>query len=330
MAVAEINAAGGVKGRPLRLVFEDDSESVNEGLLVAQRLAANPEVVAVVGHLHSYVTVPAAAIYEGAGLVMLSPTSTDPELTTKGYQHVFRTTFTDQETGRQLAEHAAEKGYRRVAIYYVRNPYGRTLASAFEEHSGNVGVSVVARASYEPKTTFDPRGFEHTLRQWKQLEIDAVFLAAEVPVAGHLIAEMRKMGLNQPVLGGDAMSVPTLMDAGGAAVEGTVVAAAFHAGDPRPEVRRFVEAFRRRYNKDPDAGSAVGYDAIQVLGQALARASSPSPEALTKALRGLPSWNGVTGAIAFDERGDLKNRQMVKLVVRNGRFEPVPQRTASR
>lgn len=327
MAVAEVNAAGGVRGRRLRLLFEDDRQSVNEGLRIAQRLTANPEVVAVIGHLQSYVTLPASAIYEGAGVVMVSPFSTDPALTGRGFQHVFRTTFTDQQTGRQMAEHASRQGYRRVAIYYVRSEYGRGLANAFEERAGDVAISVAARASYEPAEVFDPRTFEPTLRQWKQLEIDAIFLAGEIPVAGHLIAEMRRQGLTQPILGGDAMSFPALITAAGPAAEGTVVAAAFHSRDPRPEVARFTTAFNARYRREPDAGAALGYDAVHELARALAHAPAPTPAAISAAIREMPAWNGVTGPIHFDAHGDLVGRKVVRLVVRGGRFEPLGDAT---
>lgn len=324
MAIDEVNAAGGIRGRRLLLLTEDDNESVNEGLRVAQRLASRPEVTAVVGHLQSYVTVPAAAIYENAGRVLIAPTSTDPELTAKGYRNVFRTIFTDHETGRQMARYAQQQGYRRVAIYYVRSAYGRMLANAFEEQSGGLGLAIAARASYEPTRNFDARTFESTLRQWRQLEIDAIFLAAEVPLAGQLIAEMRRHGLDQPVLGGDAMSVPELMRAGGAAVEGTVVASAFHSGDPRPEAERFVQAFQERHGVEPDPGAALGYDAVQVLSRGLMRATSTAPDALAEAIREMPVWEGATGPISFDEQGDLRSRRMTMLVVREGRFETLP------
>lgn len=148
MAVAEVNATGGVLGRQLRIVRLDDHESADEGRVIAQRLGADPRVVAVIGHLQSYVTVPAAAIYDNGGLVLLSPAATDPALTAQGYRHVFRGTFTDKMAGREMADFAARHGYRRIAIEYVRSPYGRDLANAFEEYAADRKLEVVARQSY--------------------------------------------------------------------------------------------------------------------------------------------------------------------------------------
>src|SRR5438046_2805388 len=135
MAVSEINASGGIDGRPLRLAKSDDRESADEGRSVAQRFGADPDVVAVIGHLQSYVSVPAASIYDNGGLVMVAPAATDPELTALGYRRVFRTTFTDKVIGHRMADYAAGHGYRRIAIEYVRDTYGRDLANAFEERA---------------------------------------------------------------------------------------------------------------------------------------------------------------------------------------------------
>ena len=319
LAVAEVNTSGGIRGRPLRIKRVDDGGSVNEGRLAAQRLAADPEVVAVIGHLQSYVTVPAAAVYDLAGLVLLSPASTSPELTGRGYARVFRATFTDPEVGRQLAEHAAARGYRRIAIHYVRSEYGRALANAFEERAAELGLEMVARHSHEPADEAGEAGLQPVFREWRSLAPDAVFLASEVPVAGRIVAAARRAGITAPVLGGDAMSSPALLSTGGRAVEGTVVAAAFAVDEPRPEVRRFVEAFRARYGRDPDTGAALGYDAVQVLAAAMRQAPTIAPDDVAAALRAV-RHSGVTGPFAFDAEGDLAGRRVNLLEVRGGAF----------
>jgi branched-chain amino acid transport system substrate-binding protein len=320
MAVDEVNATGGIHGRRLRLRKEDDAGSVNEGLLVAQRLADDPSVSAVIGHLNSYVTLPAAGVYEAGGLLLLAPASTDPELTIKGYRRVFRIIPTDQQTGREMADYAEARGWRRVAIYYVRNSYGRALANAFEERASAAGLTVAARASYAPEAAAHGRTFAPTLAEWKDMELDGVFVAGEVPQAGYLVAEARRQGIGVPILGTDAMSSPALLTAGGAAVEGVVVPSPFHPAEPRAGVQRFGKAFHARFGVSPDPGSALGYDAVMVLAAAMRRARSSAPDDVAAALHAPGVHAGATGAIHFDAQGDLAPRPLLKMVVRGGSF----------
>ncbi len=330
LAVEEINRSGGVNGRMLRLRKEDDHESVNEGVMIAQRLAEDPEVVAVVGHLQSYVTLPAAAIYSLAGMVMVVPATTSPELTTKGYSRLFRVIFTDEDTGRLMADYAAQRGMRRVPIYYVRNPYGRALAAAFEERAASLGISVVARASYDTDADSANVNFDSVLRDWKQTGIDGIFVAGQVPLAGTLIRKIRAQGIDVPILGSDAMSSPALVSAGGTAVESTVVPVPFHPDEDRPEVQRFTRLFERRYGKKPDPGSALGYDAINLLAQAMRRAKSAAPSRVAETLHQGGAWPGVTGTLTFAGNGDLRISRMVKTTVRGGEFRYLAESLVSR
>ena len=321
MALEEINGGGGIGGRQLSLLKVDDQESVNEGRLVAQRLADNPEVMAVIGHLQSHVTVPAAAIYDRAGLLLISPASTSADLTAQGYSRVFRATFVDGDIGEQMADYALNQGYKRVAIYYVRSIYGQALASAFEERVANIGgLSVVGRDSYGTDQDVSSGALQPLLSRWRQLDIDALFLAGEVPSAGQIIAELRNSDLNVPVFGGDAMGSPALFQLGGEAVEGTVVSSFFHPGEPRPEVESFVAAFQSRYDASPDPAAALGYDALRLLAEGMRKAPTPSPEHVTQALREIDGWPGVTGPFTFDEKGDLIERKAPKMIVREGAF----------
>lgn len=329
LAVDQINAGGGIGGRRLSLVRVDDHESVDHGRMVAQQLADNLDVVAVIGDLESYVAVPASAIYSLSGMVMIAPTATDPALTSGGYPRIFRETLTEPEIGRQLADFAKMRGYHRVAICYIRDNYGRGLANAFEERAMEVGLTVIARQSYDASGDVTMESFEPALADWKRQDPDVIFLAGEVPSAGLFIAEARKDGITAPIIGGDALSSPALMQEAGAAAEGTVVGSLFHPDEPRPEVRRFSVAFQERYGARPDAGAALGYDAVQMLAQAMRAAKSTVPDSISKALHHLRDWPGVTGAVSFDSVGNLIGRTVVMLVVHDGQFDylPVPPTT---
>jgi len=329
LAVEEINAAGGIGGRRLRLVRFDDKESVDEGRLVAERISADPDIVAVIGHLQSYVTLPAAAIYDRAGLVMLSPASTEPALTSSGYTRVFRVTLSEETIGNQLADAARHRGFRRMAIHYIRNEYGRGLANAFEQRATESGITIAVRTSYDAEDPTAEDAFAPTLRQWSSSGLDAVFLAGEPPSAVRLLVAARHAGLTLPILGGDAMGSPELLSLAGPAAEGTVVASFFHPDEPRNEVKAFRDAFRRRYRTTPDAGSALGYDAVRLLAHAVAQAGSSVPDRVAVALHATRGWAGVTGTFTFDHTGETIGKRVVPLVVRHGAFTYAPERPSS-
>jgi branched-chain amino acid transport system substrate-binding protein len=318
LALDEINGSGGINGRVLRIRKYDDQGSVDEGMLIAQRIAADPQVMAVVGHLQSYVTAPAAAIYEAAGLVMIAPMATDPALTSEGYRRVFRATYTDLDTGRGIADFAASR-FHRVAICYVRNIYGRALANAFEERANELGMVVADRQSYDPGERVTARAFSMMVEDWKTLELDAIFLAGELPAAALFVKEARRQGLKAPVVGGDALSTADLVTIAGEAAEGIVVTSFFHPDEPRPPVQQFRRKFEARHRATPDAAAAIGYDVIQVLAAAMRRASSVDPEMVSRALHGL-AHEGVTGQFHFDEAGAAVGKHPVMMTVNGGRF----------
>ena len=321
MAVEEVNRDGGIRGREMTLEKRDDGESVTRGRLVARELGSDPDVLAVIGHLQSYVTVPASVIYDMSGLVQIAPVATASSLTRRGSDGVFRLVFTDHELGATMAEYAARQGFRRVAIYYVRNRYGRALANAFEERALQLGVGIPARSSYDAEVRFGELSLQPEVAKWRHLEPDALFLAAEVPEAGRLVRAFREAGVDLPVIGGDAMSSEGLIRLGGEATEGTVVGTIFHPGRPDPEVRRFVERFRERHGGPPDVSAALGYDAVRLLAHAMRRAPTADPEQVARALHGLEGWEGVTGRVAFDSAGNRVSTPVVLTVVRDGAFE---------
>lgn len=321
MAVEEVNRDGGIRGREMTLEKRDDGESVTRGRLVARELGSDPGVLAVIGHMQSYVTVPASVVYDMSGLVHIAPVATASSLTRRGSDRVFRLVFTDLELGATMAEYAARQGYRRVAIYYVRNRYGRALANAFEERALQLGVEIPARSSYDSDVRVRQLTLQPEVARWRHLEPDALFLAAEVPAAGHLVRAFREAGVDLPVIGGDAMSSEALIRIGGEATEGTVVGSIFHPGRPDPEVRRFVERFRERHGRRPDVSAALGYDAVRLLAHAMRRAPTAAPGDVALALHGVEEWDGVTGGVAFDSAGNRVATPVVLTVVRDGEFE---------
>lgn len=321
LALDEVNAAGGVDGRKLRIVQADDQESVDRGRLVAGEFAKDPQVVAVIGHLQSYVTVPAAAVYDLSGLVLVAATSTSPELTSKGYRRVFRTIFTDDQVGRQMAGYAIKQGYRRFAIYYSRDEYGRGLANAFEEEALAHGGDVQSRQSYDPNMASNRLSVEQTVDGWSGATLDAVFIAGQDRQAALLAQELRRKGIRAAILGSDALATPIYLQEGGAAAEGTVIATPYHPDAPNPQARHFTQAFQARFGARPDVGAALGYDAVRLLAHAMAQAHSSDPAKVAAAMHAVRGFPSVSGPVSFDAAGNLQGLEIRHVVVRNGKFE---------
>ena len=330
MALDEVNGGVGVGGRHIKLVKEDDHETVDKGRAVAQKLSGNPDIVAVIGHLESYITVPAAAIYDTAGILLVAPTSTDPALTEQGYKLVVRTTFNDKQVGANMATVAGARGYHHLAIYYMGDRYGISQANAFEETFSRNGGVVVDRRSYDAGETTNARPLGDLLDDWKSRGLDAVFIAGEAAQAALLMAEARRKGLHLPLLGGDAVGTPDLFGVDDKAVEGATVASAFHPDDRRPEVQRFRKAFEARYHRVPDTAAALAYDSVQVLTEGMRKANSSVPGRVRDALRAMPPWPGVTGSFSFADTGDLVARPLTIVVAHGGRFVFSANGTTSR
>jgi branched-chain amino acid transport system substrate-binding protein len=317
MAVEEINGAGGILGRQVQIVQRYDESSATQAKLVAQQFASDLDMVAVVGHWGSDMAISASATYEFAGLLMICPAATSPKLTQQGFRLVFRTSPSNKQVGPQLASFAASQGYERMMIVSAKDAYGRGLGNVFEMHAGKEGIAIVDRVSYsDGESDFAP-----FLTHWGELDFDAVFVAGTNPEVAYFVERVRRLGVTQPILGGEGPTTDDLWEIAGEAAEGTITAAYFHPDDPRPEVRRFKADFQERYGVPPDVWAAQGYDAVYLLAHAMETAGSTVPEEVADALRSIEGWPGVTGSHTFQASGDVVDKPIVLNIVRNGAFE---------
>ncbi|MEI6157057.1 MAG: ABC transporter substrate-binding protein [Atribacterota bacterium] len=316
LAVEEVNASDFLGGRKIQAMVLDDQASFITGIAVAQSIAINPKVTAVVGHWNTAITIPASTIYHEAGLLLLSPVVSNVELTRRGYPLVFRNIPSDEEIGKQMALYAGKNDYHRVAVYYADNAYGRGLADAFEDTAREEGISVIDRIS----GFSDEWGFRRIVRRWEALDIDAVFVADSMPTGGEFIRKLRQNGITVPVMGGDGLDVD-FIKALGTTAEGVVIATIYNSQDDRPVLKEFIQKFKTRFREDPDVWALQGYDSIKLLAWAMEKAKSPLPAAVAQVLHTMPDWPGTTGSIRFDASGELVGRSVLKKIVRNGAFE---------
>ncbi|MFC5469186.1 ABC transporter substrate-binding protein [Cohnella suwonensis] len=316
LAVEEINAGDGVLGRKLRIVSADDGGSVTEGLSVAARFAADPATVAVIGHRGSSVSLAAAAVYDKEGIVMLTPGSTSPKLTQSDYRYVFRMIPSDDRISARLAHYAASQGYKKVAILYTDDEYGRGLANAFEDSGKEQGIDTVDRlAEYT-----DLADLTRLVREWTALGCDAVFVAEVMPGAARTVSDLMLAGSNLPILGGDGLDSAELAKTAGTAAEGAIVASIFNPLDKRAEVSGFIEKYKGKYGEVPGKWAGQGYDAVMLLADAIRSAGTTRPTDIANVLHGTSGWIGVTGSHSFDESGDVTDKPIVLKEVVDGAF----------
>jgi branched-chain amino acid transport system substrate-binding protein len=309
LALDEINADGGVRGRPLELLALDDRASGAVAAQVADSLVRDRRVVAVVGHLASGAMMAATPVYDAGRLPAVSTTASTPELTGAS-PWVFRLIPSDAASGRQLGRFATSLRRQRAAILYENDAYGRGLSAAFREsYAGEI-------ASEDPIASA-PADFEPYLSFYKSRGVDLVFVAGTEASGAAFVRQARAAGLAAALIGGDGWA-PI---AGAPEADGAWIGVAFTARDPRPEVQRFVRAFRTRFGTDPDNNAALAYDAVHLLAAVIA-AVGPDRDAIRRALADGFVHAGITGTIRLGPDGDPVDRAITIARVRAGSLDP--------
>lgn len=320
LAAEEVNGSGGVLGRRLRIIKADDNSMVSKGQKIAQDFADNLDMVAVIGHYNSYISLPCSIIYEYNGLLMISPYSSSPALTDQGFQYIFRNTLNDEVSAEALALFCRKQGYKKVLIYHAKTEYGLSFANAFEHQSNSLAVTIVDRLSYDVLS--DAADFRKDLKYWQEMyAFDAILLAGRTPAAGIFAREARNMGIRVPIVGGSGIDNENYLKNAGNGAENTFACTVFDPDDPRDEVRSFVKKFQDRYGFQPNKGSAQGYDTLMVLAQAIKTAGNGAPEEVGRALREMEDWHGIIDKSSFDSRGDMTAANVTIMKALRGKFE---------
>jgi branched-chain amino acid transport system substrate-binding protein len=320
LAVKEINARGGVRGRPLRLRILDDSGRADVAIRVAQELVGDPAVVAVVGHLTSSTSLAASRVY-GAGrrpVTMISPSASSPDLTGVN-PYVFRVCPTDLSHGAQLARYARQTlGAARAGLIYIDDDYGRGLRQSFATEFQRLGGVLVEE---DPMLATTPSLEPYLARLRGSGGVDVLVLATERGGAELALREMTRIGVRWPMIGGDAL---TGIEAAGPLAEGVRLSSAYLPDRPGERNAVFISAYARAYEgQRPDHRGAGAYDIVQLLARTFADAGTDRRavrDHLARIGHGLPAYDGVTGAIAFDARGDVPAKLVVIGAVRSGRL----------
>ena len=308
MAVEDLNAAGvtlGGKKVKFELLAEDDASDPKQGTAAAQKLV-DAKVNGVIGHLNTGTSIPASKIYYDAGIVQISPASTATAYTKQGYDTTFRVVANDGQLGGTLGRYAVkELKAKNFAVVDDRTAYGQGVAEEFAKSAAAAGGKVVSRQYTTDKAT----DFQAILTSMKANKPDVVFFGGMDAVAGPMLRQMKALGIDAHLMGGDGICTTSLSRlAGDATGNGKVVCA--EAGGVAGEQKTTMDAFRakykKRFNSDVQLYAPYVYDAMMVMVEAMKKANSSDPAKYGPELYKI-SYKGVTGPITFDKNGDIKN-----------------------
>ncbi len=322
LAVEDLNAKGitiGGKKVTWVLLTEDDGGDPKQGTAVAQKLV-DAGVVAVVGHLNSGTTVPASKIYHNAGIAQITPAATTPLYTHQGFKSAFRVVANDNMVGATLARYTlgALKA-RRIAVIDDRTTFGQGLADEFVKGIKGAGgaLQIVSRQFTTDKAT----DFNAILTQIRAQQPDVIFFGGMDAVAGPLLKQMKELGIAARLVSGDGICSEVLPRLAGDAIgedKVTCAKAGGVSGAQEAVFDAFTARFRQRFKAAPENYSPYAYDAVMVLAAAMQEAKSSDPARYLPALAGV-RYQGVTGTIAFDANGDLRDAALTLYTYRHGK-----------
>ncbi len=317
MAIEAINTSGGVLGKKLRVITEDDQGNPIEAQTAVTKLINKDRVVAVLGEIASSNSLAAAPVAQQNRIPMISPGSTNPKVTAVG-DYIFRVCFIDPFQGLVMAKFAANTlKLKNVAVLRdIKSDYSVGLANFFVENFTKMGGTIVTDISYSQ----GDKDFTAQLTAIKAKNPDGIFVPGYYTEVGLLARQARKLGIKVTLLGGDGWDSSKLWEIGGDALNGCYYSNHYSVDDPSPILQKFVTDYKAKYkgtsDSIPDAMAALGYDAALVLADAMKRANSSRPDSVREALAQTKGFMGVTGNTTLDSnRNAVKPAVVLEVVV---------------
>lgn len=317
LALEEINAAGGVLGKQIRVLTEDDQSKPEEAVTAVLKLIKQNGVKAVIGEVASSRSLAAAPICQSSQIPMLSSASTNPKVTQVG-DYIFRACFIDPFQGSTMAKFAVKtlKARKFAILTDSKNDYSVGLTQFFRETVQKLGGEILIEESYAEGDI----EFKAQLTSIKGRGPDAIYVPGYYTECALIARQARELGLNAPLLGGDGWDSPKTVEIGGKAVEGVYITNHYSAEEQRPEVVRFISAYKAKYGgKVPDAMAVLGYDSMRLMADAIARAGSTEGAKIRDALAATKDFPGVSGRITIDKDRNAQ-KAIVVLRIQDGRF----------
>jgi len=319
LAIDEANKAGGVLGRQLKLLSEDDQSKAGEPATVVRKLITRDGVVAILGEVASSRSLEAAPICQQNKIPMISPSSTNPKVTEVG-DFIFRVCFIDPFQGTVMANFASKSlKVKSVAILTdVKSDYSMGLAKFFKERFVADGGKVVAEQSYSG----GDKDFKAQLTSIRAANPEGLFIPGYYTEVGLILGQAKELGIKFPMFGGDGWESSKLVEIAGDAAEGMFFSTHYSPELDSPLAKEFVSKYQARYKEMPDAMSALGYDSAMILIDAIKRAGTTESTKVKEALAATRDFVGVTGKTTIDAQRNA-SKPAVILTVKQGKFKYV-------
>ena len=318
MAVDKINAAGGINGKKIEAVIENDEGDAGKTANAVTKLVSQDKVVSVLGEIASSLSLRAAPICQNAKVPMVTPSSTNVDVTKQG-DYIFRVCFIDSFQAYVQAKFIAETLKLKKVAFMLdsQSAYSQGLGKEFKEQFTKMGGQVVAETSYSPNDT----DFKGPLTSIKTANPDIIYLPGYYKSAGAIATQAREIGITVPFMGGDGWDVPALFTSAGTSLEGSYFSDHIALDRPTPALTAFQQEFETFKTKPGNADASfgalttLGYDAMMILGEAMKKAKTMDGIAIHEALAQTKDFAGVTGSITIDaERNAKKSAVVVKIV----------------
>ena len=319
LAIDELNASGGVLGKQLKLITEDNQSQAGQSSTVVRKLISSDGVVAILGEVASSRSLEAAPICQQNKIPMISPSSTNPKVTETG-DYIFRVCFIDPFQGTVMANFGRKtlKLNSAAVLSDVKSDYSIGLAKFFKEGFVANGGTIIA----EQKYSGGDKDFNAQLTAIKAAKPDGIFVPGYYTEVGLIALQAKQLGITAPIFGGDGWESSSLIPIGGAALEGDYFSTHFSPEDTSPAVQNFVKNFKAKFNETPDAMAALGYDSAMILADAMKRTGTTDGTKVRDALAATKDYHAVSGNITIDANRNA-SKPAVILAIKNGAFKYV-------
>ncbi len=304
LAIEEINKAGGVLGKQLNPIVRDCKSTADEAMSVSAALAGE-KVVAQIGPLTSGDVAGSTPVLQENKIPLIAPAATAQNVTVdkdgKTYDYIFRVCFIDPFQGTLMAQFAADNLKAKTAVIYAdtSSDYGKGLAQYFKKTFTDKGGKILSEEGFVK----DDRDFKATLTKIKTQNPDFIYIPGYYQEVAPLIKQARELGITAAMGGGDGWDSPDMVSvAGAAALNKTYFTNHYSSQDKDPKIVKFVEAYKAKYNKEPDAFAALGYDSVQLMVQGIKDANAADPVKLAEALAKITDFEGITGKMSIDKQ----------------------------